>query len=63
LAAAIHNACAGANLARVKATALLREVLARMENLELAGPAERTLSTTMNGLHTMPVRFTPAAAG
>jgi cytochrome P450 len=55
--------CLGANLARVEATALLREVLARMKNLELAGPAERTPSTTMNGLHTMPVRFTPAAAG
>ncbi|WP_428341218.1 cytochrome P450 [Mycobacterium sp.] len=55
--------CLGANLARVEATALLREVLARMENLELAGPPERTASTTMNGLHTMPVRFTPTATG
>jgi hypothetical protein len=41
----------------------VREVLARMKDLQLAGPAERTPSTTMNGLHTMPVRFTPAAAG
>lgn len=55
--------CLGANLARVEAAALLGEVLVRMKNLELAGPVERTPSTTMNSLHTMPVRFTPAAAG
>jgi cytochrome P450 len=52
--------CLGANLARVEATALMSEVLSRMENLELAGPVERTPSTLINSIHSMPVRFTPA---
>ena len=52
--------CLGANLARVEATALVPEVLSRMRNMELAGPVERMQSTTINGIHSMPVRFTPA---
>jgi cytochrome P450 len=52
--------CLGANLARVEATALVPEVLSRMKNLELAGPVERTPSTLINGIHSMPVQFTPA---
>jgi cytochrome P450 len=51
--------CLGANLARVEAAALVPEVLARMKNLELAGPVERMPSTLINGIHSMPVRFTP----
>lgn len=50
--------CLGANLARVEATALVSEVLSRMKSLELAGPVERTPSTLINGIHSMPVRFT-----
>ena len=49
----------GANLARVEAAALLPEVLSRMTNMELAGPVERMPSTLINGIHSMPVRFTP----
>ncbi|OBF28205.1 cytochrome [Mycobacterium sp. ACS1612] len=52
--------CLGANLARVEATALVPEVLSRMTDLALAGPVERVRSTLMNGVHKMPVRFTPA---
>src|SRR6478672_13300998 len=51
--------CLGANLARVEATAIVSEVLSRMKNLELAGPVERTPSTLINGIHSMPVQFTP----
>jgi cytochrome P450 len=51
--------CLGANLARVEATALVSEVLKRMKNIELAGPLERMPSTVINGIHSMPVRFTP----
>ena len=51
----------GANLARVEATAIIPEVLSRMKDLELAGPVERVRSTLMNGIRSMPVRFTPAA--
>jgi cytochrome P450 len=53
--------CLGANLARVEATAIVPEVLSRMKDLELTGPVERVHSTLMNGIHSMPVRFTPAA--
>jgi cytochrome P450 len=52
--------CLGANLARVEATAMLSEVLSRMKNLEMAGPMARTQSTLINGIHSMPVQFTPA---
>ena len=52
--------CLGANLARVEASALVSEVLSRMKNMELAGPVERMPSTLINGIHSMPVRFTPA---
>jgi len=52
--------CLGANLARVEAAAIVSEVLSRMKNLELAGPVERTPSTLINGIHSMPVQFTPA---
>jgi cytochrome P450 len=52
--------CLGANLARVEAAALVWEVLSRMKNIELAGPIERMPSTLIAGIHSMPVRFTPA---
>jgi len=54
--------CLGANLARVEAAAIVPEVLSRMTDLELAGPVERVRSTLMNGIRSVPVRFTPAAA-
>jgi cytochrome P450 len=51
--------CLGANLARVEAAALVPEVLRRMKNLELAAPIVRMRSLLINGIHSMPVRFTP----
>src|SRR5262245_13712755 len=53
--------CLGANLARVEAAAIVPEVLSRMTDLELTGPVERVRSTLMNGIRSMPVRFTAAA--
>ena len=53
--------CLGANLARVEATAIIPEVLSRMKDLELAGPVERVRSNLMNGIHSMPVKFTAAS--
>jgi cytochrome P450 len=50
--------CLGANLARVEAAAIIPEVMSRMTDLELAGPVERVRSTLMNGIRSMPVRFT-----
>jgi cytochrome P450 len=52
--------CLGANLARVEASALIAEVLSRMNGLELAGPVERARSNLISGIHSMPVRFAPA---
>ncbi len=52
--------CLGANLARVETSAIIPEVLSRLNDLELAGPVERTRSNLINGIHSMPVRFTPA---
>ena len=54
--------CLGANLARVEASAIIPEVLSRMKDLELAGPVERVRSNLMNGIHSMPVRFTASTA-
>jgi cytochrome P450 len=53
--------CLGANLARVEAAAIIPEVLSRMTDLELVAPVERVRSTLMNGIKSMPVRFTAAA--
>jgi cytochrome P450 len=53
--------CLGASLARAEAAAIFPEVLARIKNLELDGPIERMTSTVINGIRSMPVRFTPAA--
>jgi cytochrome P450 len=44
----------------VEATAIIPEVLSRMKDLELAGPVERVRSNLMNGIRSMPVRFTPS---
>jgi cytochrome P450 len=52
--------CLGANLARVEASAIIPEVLSRLTDLELAGPVERVRSNLMNGIHSMPVTFTPS---
>jgi len=52
--------CLGANLARVEAAAIIPEVLSRMNDLELAGPVERLRSNLINGIRSMPVRFTSA---
>lgn len=53
--------CLGAQLARVEIDALLREVLTRMPDLELAGAPEWLPSNFISGPRTMPVRFTPGA--
>ncbi|OBA80672.1 cytochrome [Mycobacterium sp. 1164966.3] len=52
--------CLGANLARAEASAIIAEVMSRMDGLELAGPVERLRSNLINGIRSMPVRFTPA---
>jgi len=51
--------CLGANLARSEIRAMVREIVERMPDLELTGPVDRMRSDFINGIKSMPVRFTP----
>lgn len=51
--------CLGAQLARVEIDAMVREILTRLEDLELAAAPEWLASTFISGPRTMPVRFRP----
>ncbi len=53
--------CLGAHLARVQMRALVGEVVARLEGLELVGPAERLQSNFQNGIKHLPVRWRPGS--
>jgi cholest-4-en-3-one 26-monooxygenase len=53
--------CLGANLARAEIKATMRQVVERLPDLELAGVPDRLHSDFVNGIKTMPVRFTPSA--
>ncbi len=52
--------CLGANLARAEIKAVFQELLPRLPDIHLAGPARRLRSNFINGLKEMPVSFTPA---
>ncbi|HYB98625.1 MAG TPA: cytochrome P450 [Candidatus Limnocylindrales bacterium] len=49
--------CLGAHLARMEVEAFFRELLPRLEEIELTGPAESMATTFVGGLKTMPVRY------
>ncbi|MDT3439903.1 MULTISPECIES: cytochrome P450 [unclassified Pseudofrankia] len=51
--------CLGSHLARVEITALLREILTRMPDIEPAGPTTWLQSNFISGPRHLPVRFTP----
>jgi cytochrome P450 len=51
--------CLGSHLARLEITALLREILTRLPNLEPAGDAKWMQSNFIFGPTTLPVSFTP----
>jgi cholest-4-en-3-one 26-monooxygenase len=53
--------CLGASLARAEIRATMRQLVTRLPDLELAGPVDRLHSDFVNGIKTMPVRFTPTA--
>jgi cholest-4-en-3-one 26-monooxygenase len=53
--------CLGASLARAEIRATMRQIVERLPDLELAGPPNRLHSDFVNGIKTMPVRFTPTA--
>jgi cholest-4-en-3-one 26-monooxygenase len=53
--------CLGASLARAEIKATMRQLVDRLPDLELAGPVNRLHSDFVNGVKTMPVRFTPTS--
>ena len=53
--------CLGASLARAEIKATMRQVVERLPDLELTAPPNRLHSDFVNGIKTMPVRFTPTA--
>ena len=53
--------CLGASLARAEIRATMRQLVERLPDLQLAGPPNRLHSDFVNGIKTMPVRFTPSA--
>jgi cholest-4-en-3-one 26-monooxygenase len=54
--------CLGANLARAEIKATMRQIVERLPDIELAGEPRRLHSDFVNGIKSMPVRFTPAKA-
>ncbi len=53
--------CLGASLARAEIRATMRQIVERLPDLELVGEPNRLHSDFVNGIKTMPVRFTPSA--
>jgi cholest-4-en-3-one 26-monooxygenase len=51
--------CLGANLARLEIRIIFEELFRRLPDIELAGPVRRLRSNFINGIKSMPVRFTP----
>jgi cytochrome P450 len=51
--------CLGSPLARLELKLLFPEILKRLPDLELAGPVARTRSNWVNGITSLPVKFTP----
>jgi len=49
--------CLGANLARAEIRAIMQQLVDRVRDVELAGPARRLRSDFVNGIKTMPVTY------
>jgi cytochrome P450 len=49
--------CLGANLARAEIKVMLRELVARLDEIALAGPVRRLRSNFINGIKQMPIEF------
>ncbi len=52
------HVCLGQHLARMEMSALFRELLARVDHIELAGEPRYVQSTFVGGLKSLPIRFT-----
>lgn len=53
--------CIGAHLARLEIRVMFEELLARLDDIQLAGPVRTLRSHFIDGIKSMPVRFTPAS--
>ncbi len=51
------HVCLGQHLAKMEAKAFFKELLGRLQSIELAGPSRRIQSTFVTGLKTLPVRY------
>jgi linalool 8-monooxygenase len=51
--------CLGSPLARLELKLAFPQILRRLPDMELAGPVGRTRSNWVNGVTSLPVRFTP----
>ena len=54
------HVCLGQHIARIEIDAMLREVLTRMKDFELAAPVEWLASNFISGPKAMPIRFRAA---
>jgi cholest-4-en-3-one 26-monooxygenase len=54
-----QHSCLGLNLARLEIGIIFEEILRRMPDIALDGPVRRLRSNFINGVKSMPVRFTP----
>lgn len=52
--------CLGASLARLELRIMVEQLMARMPDIELAGPVERLNSNFIAGIKHMPIRYTPS---
>ncbi len=52
-----EHSCLGANLARSELVAMFRQLVRRLEDVELAGPVERLRSCFLGGVKHMPIRY------
>jgi cytochrome P450 len=53
--------CLGANLARMQLRCIFREILNRIPDIETSGEVKRLRGNFVDGVKSMPVRFTPEA--
>jgi cholest-4-en-3-one 26-monooxygenase len=51
--------CLGASLARLEIRCMFEELLARLPDIELAGPVQRLRSNFINGIKHMPIQYAP----
>ena len=57
-----QHVCLGANLARFELRCIFEELLKRLPDIQLVGEPRRLRSNFLNGIKSMPVRFTPERA-